>query len=326
MSAKEKILEILEKNLGGFVSGEFLAAQLKVSRTAVWKAINALRAKGYHIQGITKLGYALAEDTDRFTAAGIGACLPPTLREQLTILSYNTLDSSNNEAKRQLAAGGLADGQMLLIATEQQTAGRGRLGRSFYSPPGTGVYMSFVFSASAPLADAVGITGAAAVAVVRAVRRLTGKEAKIKWVNDVFLEGKKICGILTEAVTSLENSRAQQIVVGIGINCATMDFPEEIAAVAGSLGEGSVRRCALCAAVTQELWGFSQHLAQRPWMDEYRDASLVLGREILCIQGEQTFRAVAQAIDDHGGLVVCCADGSSKTLHSGEISIRLAGR
>lgn len=325
MSAKDKILEILEENRGDFVSGEFLAAQAQISRAAVWKAINVLRAKGFDIQGVTKLGYALAADTDRLTAPGIGACLSCALRDQLSILSYDTLDSTNNEAKRQLAAGGLADGQMLLITAEQQTAGRGRLGRSFYSPPDTGIYMSFVFSASASLADAVGITGAAAVAVVRAVRRLTGREAQIKWVNDVFLEGKKICGILTEAVTSLENSRAQQIVVGIGINCATMDFPVEIAAVAGSLGEGSVRRCALCAAVTQELWSFTRQLAQRPWMEEYRAASLVLGREILCIQGEHTFLAVAQGIDADGGLVVRCADGSCKTLHSGEISIRLAG-
>ncbi len=325
MSAKEKILEILEENRGDFVSGEFLAEQTQVSRAAVWKAITALRANGYEIQGVTKLGYALAEDTDRLTAAGIGACLSPALRDHVSILSYDTLDSTNNEAKRQLAAGSLTDGQMLLIAAEQQTAGRGRLGRSFYSPPGTGIYMSFVFTAAASLADAVGITGAAAVAVVRAVRCLTGKAPQIKWVNDVFLEGKKICGILTEAVTSLENSRAQQIVVGIGINCATMDFPEEIAAVAGSLGACSVRRCALCAAVAQELWGFIQQLSARPWMEEYRAASLVLGKEILCIQGEHTFGAVAQAIDDDGGLVVRCADGSLETLHSGEISVRVAG-
>ncbi len=203
MSAKDKILEILEENRGNFVSGEFLAAQAQVSRAAVWKAITALRANGYDIQGVTKLGYTLAEDTDRLTAAGISACLSPTLREQLTILSYDTLDSTNNEAKRQLAAEEIADGKMLLIAAEQQTAGRGRLGRSFYSPPDTGIYMSFVFTAAASLTDAVGITGAAAVAVARAVRSLTGKAPQIKWVNDVFLEDKKICGILTEAVTSL---------------------------------------------------------------------------------------------------------------------------
>ncbi|MCI8610677.1 MAG: biotin--[acetyl-CoA-carboxylase] ligase [Clostridiales bacterium] len=326
MSAKEKILEILEENRGGYVSGEFLAAQVQISRAAVWKAITALRGQGYDIQGVTKLGYALAEDTDRLTAAGIGACLSPVLREQLSILSYETLDSTNNEAKRLLTADGLDDGKMLLITAEQQTAGRGRLGRSFYSPLGTGIYMSFVFTASASLADAVGITGAAAVSVVQAIRRLTGKEPQIKWVNDIFLEGKKICGILTEAVTSLENSRAQQIVVGIGINCATADFPKEVAAVAGSLGADSVRRCALCAAVVEALCGFIGQLGERSWMEEYRAASLVLGREILCIQGENTFLAVAEAIDDDGGLVVRCTDGSSKTLHSGEISVRLTGK
>lgn len=324
MSAKEKILEVLEKNRGGYVSGELLAREAHVSRAAVWKAITALRADGYNIQGVTKLGYALAADTDRLTAAGIGACLSPELREKVSICSFESLDSTNNEAKRQLSAGGLSPEQVLLITAEEQTAGRGRLGRSFYSPFGTGIYMSFVFTASTSLADAVGITSAAAVAVVRAVKRLTGKVVQIKWVNDVFMDGKKICGILTEAVTSLENSRAQQIVVGIGINCATVDFPGEIGAVAGSLHETDVRRCALCAAVTEELYDFIGQLSRRPWMKEYRAASLVLGKEILCIQGEHTFSAVAEEIDDTGGLVVRCADGTRQVMHSGEVSVRLA--
>lgn len=325
MSAKEKILEILESNRGSYVSGEALAKEVHVSRTAVWKAIVALRADGYNIQGVTKLGYALASDTDRLTAAGIGACLSPELREKISICSFESLDSTNNEAKRQLAAGGLAQEQVLLITAEEQTAGRGRLGRSFYSPFGTGIYMSFVFTASASLTDAVGITSAAAVAVVRAVKRLTGKAVQIKWVNDIFLDGKKICGILTEAVTSLESSRAQQIVVGIGINCATVDFPEQMGGIAGSLKGTDVRGCALCAAVTEELYDFIGQLSQRPWMEEYRTASLVLGKEILCIQGEHTFPAVAEEIDETGGLIVRCVDGTRKALHSGEVSVRLAG-
>lgn len=324
MSAREKVLEILEKNRGTYISGEYLAQAAQVSRTAVWKAVTALRADGYEIRGITRLGYALASDTDRLTAAGIGACLSPALREKISIVSFETLDSTNNEAKRRLAAGGLEPEQVLLITGEEQTAGRGRMGRSFYSPRGTGIYMSFVFASSTSLSDAVGITGAAAVAVVRAVRRIAGKEAQIKWVNDVFLDGKKICGILTEAMTSLESGRTQQIVVGIGINCSTVDFPGEIAAVAGSLAGEDVRRCALCAAVTEELYDFTRHLSCRPWMEEYRAHSLVLGKEVLCIQGARSFSAVAEEIDDAGGLVVRCPDGTRQVLCSGEVSVRLA--
>lgn len=324
MAAKDKVLEILEKNRGSYVSGEILAREAQVSRAAVWKAITALRGDGYDIQGVTNLGYALAEQTDRLTPAGIGACLPPSLRDQISVVSFETIDSTNNEAKRRLLAGEQDGEKILLITADQQTAGRGRLGRSFYSPPSTGIYMSLIFTASASLADAVGITGAAAVAVVRAIRRLTGKEAKIKWVNDVFLEGKKICGILTEAVTSLENNHAQQIVVGIGINCATEDFPEEVARVAGALYGCDVRRCALCAAVTEELYGFIEKLSDRPWMEEYRRDSLVLGKTIKCIQGAKTYLAVAEEIDDAGGLVVRLEDGTREVLHSGEISIRLA--
>jgi len=189
MAAKDKVLEILEKNRGSYVSGEILAGEAQVSRAAVWKAITALRGDGYDIQGVTNLGYALAEQTDRLTPAGIGACLPPSLRDQISVVSFETIDSTNNEAKRRLLAGEQDGEKILLITADQQTAGRGRLGRSFYSPPSTGIYMSLIFTASASLADAVGITGAAAVAVVRAIRRLTGKEAKIKWVNDVFLDG-----------------------------------------------------------------------------------------------------------------------------------------
>ncbi len=323
MAAKDKVLEILEKNRGRYVSGEILAGQAQVSRAAVWKAITALRRDGYDIQGVTNLGYALAEQTDRLTPAGIGACLPPSLRDQISIVSFDTIDSTNNEAKRRLSAGEQECGGLLLITADQQTAGRGRLGRSFYSPPGTGIYMSLVFTASASLADAVGITGAAAVAVVRAVRRLTGKEAKIKWVNDVFLDGKKICGILTEAVTSLENSHAQQIVVGIGINCSTEDFPDAVADVAGALSGCDVRRCALCAAVAEELCDFIGELSARPWMKEYRRDSLVLGKTVKCIQGTHTYLAAAEEIDNAGGLVVRLEDGRRQTLHSGEISIRL---
>lgn len=323
MAAKGKVLEILERNRGNYVSGEHLAREAQVSRAAVWKAITTLRSEGYDIQGVTNLGYVLAEQTDRLTAPGIGACLPVSLRNQISIVSFQTIDSTNNEAKRRLMAGEQENGQILLITAESQTAGRGRLGRSFYSPPGTGIYMSLVFTAASSLADAVGITGAAAVAVERAVRRLTGKKAKIKWVNDVFLDGKKICGILTEAVTSLENSRAQQIVVGIGINCSTADFPDALADVAGALQGSDVRRCALCAAVVEELYQFIQQLSDRPWMEEYRRASMVLGKTVLCIQGTNSFPAVAEEIDDTGGLVVRLEDGTRKTLHSGEISIRL---
>ena len=322
MTTKEKVLEVLERGRGTYVSGEMLAAELHASRAAVWKAITALRAEGYQIQGVNKRGYALSGDTDRLTAAGIGACLSPALSEKIEICAYDSVDSTNNEAKRRIAAGmgTLSPDRALLIVAERQTAGRGRMGRSFYSPGGSGLYMSFVFTAAASLADAVGITGAASVAVVRAIRACTGKEAAIKWVNDVLLDGKKVCGILTEAVTSLENGHTGQIVVGIGINCGAAEFPEEVASVAGSVGE--VRRCALCAAVTEELYGFMQQLTQRPWMEEYRRASAVLGKEIRCIQGEHSFLATALEIDESGGLVVRRADGTCETLHSGEISIR----
>jgi len=152
MAAKDKVLEILEKNRGSYVSGEILAREAQVSRAAVWKAITALREDGYDIQGVTNLGYALAEQTDRLTPAGIGACLPASLRDHISVVSFESIDSTNNEAKRRLLTGEQDSERILLITADQQTAGRGRLGRSFYSPPSTGIYMRLIFTASAYLA------------------------------------------------------------------------------------------------------------------------------------------------------------------------------
>ena len=321
MTTKEKVLAALERHRGTHVSGEMLAQELHASRAAVWKAIQALRGEGYKIAGVNNRGYALSDDTDRLTAAGISACLSKALSEKIDICAFDSVDSTNNEAKRRIAAAhSLPADRAMLIVAESQSAGRGRMGRSFYSPPESGLYMSFVFTVAADLSDAVGITGAASVAVVRAIRACTGKETQIKWVNDVLLDGKKVCGILTEAVTSLENGHTGQIVVGIGINCGAADFPEEVAAVATSVGK--VRRCALCAAVAEELYGFVEHLADRPWMEDYRAASAVLGKEIRCIQGENVYEAVAVAIDDMGGLTVRREDGACQTIRSGEVSVR----
>ncbi len=235
------------------------------------------------------------------------------------IIVYDTLDSTNTEAKR--LAEDKVNSNSVIIA-DYQTAGRGRLGRQFYSPKGIGLYMSFLIKADFPPEQTVLITTAASVAVCRAIERAAGVQPKIKWVNDLYLNGRKICGILAESVNNFKTGRIEYIIIGIGINCGKMDFPDEIRDIAGSVG--SVDRNRLAAEVIREMNQIFDMISNRNFLDEYRQKSLVIGKRIK-ILGENPYFAEAVDIDDLGGLVIRTEDGDIKTLVSGEISIRLCG-
>jgi BirA family biotin operon repressor/biotin-[acetyl-CoA-carboxylase] ligase len=238
--------------------------------------------------------------------------------ETVAVSAYGELDSTNTEAKR-LAARGVTD--PAVVAAESQTAGRGRMGRSFFSPHGTGAYFSFLYTPQKPLADAVSVTSAAAVAVMRAVRELTGLQCGIKWVNDLYLDGKKVCGILCESVSVNDKP---QIIVGIGINLCTAEFPCELSDKAGALGV-SVDRCELIAAVWRELCPFLHDPSDRAWLEDYRKHSCVLGKRVAWSQGNCRCEGVAEAISPDGGICVRRADGVLETLRTGEISLFVDG-
>lgn len=229
---------------------------------------------------------------------------------------FSELDSTNSEAKRLAVAQGAVPA---LIVAEGQTAGRGRMGRSFYSPADTGVYFSILFEAGGAMEHALSITSAASVAVMRAIRRLCRKQCAIKWVNDLYLDGKKVCGILTEAISGTEG--APKIVVGIGINLCTGEFPPDLQSKAGSLGERELSRAALIAAVVQELLPYLNDPTDDSWLSDYRAHSCVIGRPITWVRAEQAFSGVATGIDGRGGLEVELPDGSSDCLRTGEISV-----
>ena len=296
---------------GAYLSGEALANALGVSRAAVWKAVKTLQKEGYAVDAVTHRGYCLTEENDILSAEILSAKLEGT-----EVLYYPTIDSTNTEAKRLIASG--KDGEFLVTAGEQ-TAGRGRQGKQFYSPALTGIYMSLVLRPNRPLGSTVSITTAAAVAVCRAVESLTDKKPQIKWVNDVYLDGKKICGILTEAVTDFETQTVTSLVIGIGVNIHTVSFPSEVEN-ADCLG-APVRRADLIAAITKELLKISSSPFS-DFMEDYRRRSMILGQEIYFIENNVPTPAKAVAINEHGGLEVALADGSRKTLSSGEISIR----
>ena len=207
----------------------------------------------------------------------------------------------------------------MLVVGGEQTAGRGRQGKSFYSPAKTGVYLSLVIHPMSRLQDAVTATTAAAVAVCRAVEDLTDKKPGIKWVNDVYLDGRKICGILTEAVTDFETQTVTSVIVGIGINVSTESFPDDVENA--SCLNVNVSRARLIAAVANEL-NRIVNSSYEDYIDYYRSRSIIIGEDIdVVINGEHTY-ARALGIDNQGGLEIQLSDGTLTTLHSGEISIR----
>lgn len=231
----------------------------------------------------------------------------------LSLFCFDTLDSTNSEAKRR--AGELS--LPAVIVADAQTAGRGRMGRSFYSPAKTGLYFSYL----AEICDretTVGLTAAAAVAASRAIARVTGRECAIKWVNDLLLDGKKVAGILCECFGADDRLFA---VVGIGINLATDSFPEELRDKAGSLGVADDVRAALTACLAEELHALVSALPKRDFMAEYRARSAVLGHRVRYVQNGKEYEGEALAIDDGGGLLVCDDAGREHLLSSGEISL-----
>ena len=275
-STRQALLQALSAAGGDYVSGQQLADTLGVSRAAVHKAAAALSAQGYALEAVSRRGYRLAGG-DPFCAEAVGPYPAP-------VHIYDTLESSNRTAKL-LALDGAPHGTLVLTA--HQSAGRGRLGRKFESPAGKGVYCSILLRPELPAASAQTATIRAAVAVCRAVQSLCGLELAIKWVNDLYYQGKKVCGILTEAGTDLESGRLEWLVVGIGLNLTSTaaDWPPELADKAGSLypgGPAPVPRAALAGAIAREL------LALGPGedcLDEYRARCFVPGHWVTVCTG-----------------------------------------
>lgn len=318
-ATKQALLAALSAAQGECISGQQLARQLGVSRAAVHKAAAALAAQGYALEAAPRRGYRLAGG-DPFCAEAVGEYDAP-------IFLYDTLESSNRTAKT-LALEGAPHGTMVLAG--QQTAGRGRLGRRFESPVGKGVYLSLVLRPSLPMTEAQAVTVSAAVAVCRAVKKLCGLELGIKWVNDLYYNGKKVCGILTEAALDLESGMLDYAVLGLGFNVvAPADgWPEDLRDVAGALYDGSPApgaRAALAAAFLNAFWPLYRAGPRSGYLDEYRRRQALTGQRVLVTPRRGTPRAAqVQGIDDECKLVVRF-DGESRpaALNSGEVSVRL---
>ncbi len=282
MLIKGKVLKILEENKGRNISGEEIAKTLNISRTSIWKAINSLRNEGYVINAVTNKGYSLATNTDFISKEGISLYLNKSCSD-IEIYNYKTI-SSTNEIAKNLALSGAKHGTVVI--SEEQTAGKGRLGRSFYSPANTGIYMSIILRPNLTAMDSVLITTSSSVIICESIKKVTGIDCQIKWINDIYLNNKKVAGILTEASTNFESGTIDYLILGIGINFnqPKYDFPDELKSIASSLfnnNSNNINRNMLCAEIISNILDMIPRIKNYDFISEYKKRSIVLNQEII---------------------------------------------
>lgn len=321
---KTEILRIL-RNEDDYVSGQSICERLQVSRTAVWKCINQLKEEGYEFDAVSNRGYRIVRYPDVVTAAEVES----QLREQdliRRVAYYTEVDSTNNEAKR-CAEAGAASGT--LFVAESQNGGRGRRGRNWVSPVGSGVWMSLLLRPKIRPADAPMLTLVAAMAVAVAVTEVLGPAADcvIKWPNDLVLGKKKICGILTEM--SADPDWVNFVVIGIGINVNIENFPPELEAAATSLlleTGRTVKRSALIAAFARWFSGYFKQFMQTcdfsGLAETYEGLLANKGQQVSISDGGAQYTGKALGIDRTGALLVEKADGAVVRVLAGEVSVR----
>ena len=318
MATKDRILDSLLSCRGSYLSGEELAISLGVSRAAVWKGVQALREGGFPIVGQPNRGYCLETGADILSVQGILGLLEPGGPWRLELRDRVP---STNALLREQAFGGALEGTVLLAASQSQ--GRGRMGRPFFSPADTGVYLSLLLRPKTGAA-AGRVTTMAALAACQAVSALSGEDARIKWVNDVFLNGKKVSGILTEAAFSLEDGTPDYVVLGAGFNLYAPQegFPEELTGIAGAILPQTVDngKNKLAALFLQSFWDL--YRSPRDHLPAYKEKSMVLGKNIWVQTPQGQRSAKALDLDEHCGLIVEYPDGTRAVLKAGEVRIR----
>ncbi len=323
---RARILGLLRENMPEPVSGEEISVKLGISRTAVWKHIQSLKNAGYDIESVPKKGYILHKAPDLLRPEEIAAHLQTKwVGHQIHYLKET---NSSNEVGKGLADKGCADGTV--VVAEEQTRGKGRLARGWFSPMGCGVWCSVVLRPPFMPSEASKCTLLAAVAVIKAINRYKGVNAKIKWPNDVLLEGKKMVGILTEM--SAEFGKINYIVIGTGINTNVPKsiVPEELKDLAISVAdvaEEPIRRVQILADYLkniEDLYETALKEGFKPVLDEWRKYSDTIGQAVKVIAPDKTYFGTAVDIDEEGLLVVKKEDGTLEKVIAGDVSIRPA--
>lgn len=319
---RNEILEYFRKANGEYVSGQQISDALKVSRTAIWKHINVLKNRGYIFESSTKKGYRMIYAPDLLTPLEVSNVLKTDILGKRIV--YREITKSSNNDALQLAAQGAEEGT--IVVTEEQTGGRGRLTRSFYSPFAKGVWFSLILRPTFLPMEASKCTLMAAVSVCKAIRRFGLKEAGIKWPNDILYKDKKLVGILTEMSASME--KINYIVIGMGINTGIrhLEFPEEVRNTATSfINEGiDVSRKELLAYVLYELEKNYIEVERNGFekiLEEWRKLSLTLGKEVQIISHGESYIGRASNIDEDGCLLVDTGKEIKRVI-VGDVSLR----
>lgn len=311
---RNKILNML-KNTESYISGEEMSRELGITRAAVWKHIKHLKNEGYNILSVTNKGYCFRGKADNISTEDIKRNLTTEYIAR-NIHYVSAIDSTNNEAKR---CSYMPDGT--LIIADVQTEGKGRLGREWQSPHGTGIWMSILLKPETDPYKVSQITLIAGIAVCRAI----GSSAKIKWPNDVVMNSKKLCGILTEM--SAQTDRIDYVICGIGINVNTTKFPEELAEKATSLFEETKiqhNREEIAARVLNEFENLYNIFKEQGFgliLEEYRRLCITIDKDVQLIYNRKTVTGKAVDVDESGALIVETADGKI-SVTSGEVSVR----
>ncbi len=320
---KKDILEVLKKNKDSFISGEELSNKLGVTRTSVWKHINKLKKEGYSIESVSRRGYKLLEDADILSTDELMIELENSKMGD-KIFYFDTIDSTNNYAKK-MAQEGFEQGTIVL--SDEQTGGRGRLGRDWDSPSGTGLWMSIILKPDIEPFEAAKITEIAAAAVSISIEKLTNINTGIKWPNDIIINRKKVCGILTEM--SAELNYINFVIVGIGINVNTEVFPEGIDEIATSIKKcmgQNISRKDLFLTIIREFeklyYDFVETGSLERTVKICREKSVIIGNKVKIINKNNVIMADALDINENGELVIRKENGEIINIISGEVSVR----
>ena len=315
---KTKILQILMTHQNEYISGEWIAQKLNVSRVSISKHMKTLRKEGYEILSSTNKGYCLSDCNDILNADLIQRQVDPFYH---TISVVPSTTSTNDDLK---AIANMQKEGYVLIA-DMQKKGRGRNGRSFYCESHKGIYLSLLLKPSFPLSYSLRLTACAAISAIEAIQKEYDQKATIKWVNDILMEEKKVAGILCEASLEINSAALDYMVVGIGINVHPMNLPEELSDIAGSIEDFSKHRGNrnhLIIHFLNRFYYYYSTIEDRTYLAPYRHYSSVIGENILVYERNTCLPAKAIAIDDEARLVIAMEDGTQKVLSSGEISIR----
>lgn len=321
MKLKEKILNLLNERETEFISGQYLAELFSVSRNAVWKAVNSLRQDGYNIYAVQNKGYTL-DGCSIFTGEVIKSYMQSPVK-----IGYIPSVTSTNDIIMEYGRKGLEE--FITVVADSQSNGRGRKGRIFYSPDNAGTYFSILLKPNVHFSESLYITTAAAAAVTEAIKQLYDIDTEIKWVNDIYYNGKKICGILTEAHVDMESGTVDYAALGIGINVFEPEesYHKDIKNIAGAAFSRSMFdnriRCEITAKVIDIFYEYYKNLSNMTFLNTYKSRSFLTGKNVTVEKDGIVQKAFVKGIDDKCRLQVLFENGIEENLLSCEVSLSL---